>query len=264
MALRGNNARFNVTPHRKYSGVASIAGAGAYIVPGNWNQSGRLRNFSALQPLAAVPSGHLSPSAWILPLTGGEMSSRNEAGLSLAATGAGAMGVNGSGLASLTISFALASGELIVSGAGAASFSITATGSAVATLNGTGSASFAINGAGTIGALAYGTGEATMTFNGTLVPYARGFMSGSTDVASELTNDSVAAAVWSAIATTFNVSGTMGAKLNAASAGGVDYNALAAAILAAAAADPIASNVKQVNDIDIDGTGTTGDPWGPV
>jgi hypothetical protein len=39
---------------------------------------------------------------------------------------------------------------------------------------------------------------------------------------------------------------------------------IAAAVLAAAAATPIASNIKQVNDIDITGSGTQSQPWGPV
>jgi hypothetical protein len=39
---------------------------------------------------------------------------------------------------------------------------------------------------------------------------------------------------------------------------------IAAAILAAAQAAPIHSNIKQVNDITVKGTGTSGDPWNPV
>lgn len=39
---------------------------------------------------------------------------------------------------------------------------------------------------------------------------------------------------------------------------------IAAEILAAAAITPIASNVKKVNDLTVDGSGTEGDPWGPV
>lgn len=36
------------------------------------------------------------------------------------------------------------------------------------------------------------------------------------------------------------------------------------ALYAAAAVNPLPSNIKQVNDYDVDGAGTTGDPWGPV
>lgn len=39
---------------------------------------------------------------------------------------------------------------------------------------------------------------------------------------------------------------------------------VAAAVLAAAAVAPIAANIKQVNDVTVDGTGAVGDEWGPV
>lgn len=45
---------------------------------------------------------------------------------------------------------------------------------------------------------------------------------------------------------------------------GPSASEIAAAILAAAQITPIHSNVKQVNDTDIDGAGTESDPWGPV
>ena len=37
----------------------------------------------------------------------------------------------------------------------------------------------------------------------------------------------------------------------------------AAAVVAAATATPLAANIKKVNDLAVDGTGTDGDPWGP-
>jgi len=52
-------------------------------------------------------------------------------------------------------------------------------------------------------------------------------MIGTTDVVTELTTDSIAAAVWNAIAASFNDAGSMGNKLNTASSGGVDMDALA-------------------------------------
>jgi len=52
-------------------------------------------------------------------------------------------------------------------------------------------------------------------------------MIGTTDVVTELTTDSIAAAVWNAISSSFNDAGTMGNKLNTASSGGVDMDALA-------------------------------------
>lgn len=39
---------------------------------------------------------------------------------------------------------------------------------------------------------------------------------------------------------------------------------IAAAVLAAASVTPITSNMKQINGVVVDGTGVTGDEWGPV
>jgi hypothetical protein len=43
-----------------------------------------------------------------------------------------------------------------------------------------------------------------------------------------------------------------------------DAAANAAATVSAAQTTPLASNIKKVNDIDVDGSGTELDPWGPV
>jgi hypothetical protein len=43
-----------------------------------------------------------------------------------------------------------------------------------------------------------------------------------------------------------------------------DATANAAAVVAAATATPLAANIKQVNDVTVDGTGADGDEWGPV
>lgn len=43
-----------------------------------------------------------------------------------------------------------------------------------------------------------------------------------------------------------------------------DKTDIATAVLSAAASSPIASNIKKVNDLTVDGTGTEVDPWGPV
>lgn len=99
-----------------------------------------------------------------------------------------------------------------------------------------------------------------------------------------LSPENLAANVWGALATSFNEAGTMGNKLNTASSGGVDLDAMAAtvwayttrsmpaaerdafaqALLTAAQSTPIHANVKEVNDTTVDGSGTALDPWGPV
>ena len=100
----------------------------------------------------------------------------------------------------------------------------------------------------------------------------------------ELSPEGLANAVWSSLVSQYQDDGTMGKALSTASSGGVDINALAAAVwayatrdmpaterdavaaavIAAAQATPIDANIKEVNDTTIDGAGTAGDPWGPA
>jgi hypothetical protein len=90
------------------------------------------------------------------------------------------------------------------------------------------------------------------------------FMSADITSAGELvTAQSCAQAVWSAVAAAFNETGTMGNKMNTASSGGVDINALVDAILLALNSTTIPVNTKKINDVNVAGTGTSGDPWGP-
>ena len=101
----------------------------------------------------------------------------------------------------------------------------------------------------------------------------------------ELSPEGLAAAVWNTLASDFNTLGTMGNKLNTASSGGVDLNALAQAvweyidrtltsggtgytpeqiaeaILEAAQATPIHANTTLMNGAPIIGTGTLSDDW---
>lgn len=179
--------------------------------------------------LSAIPNGHLAPSAWVLPIAAGFMSAYTGTSFQISGTGAGALGVNIAGTASFAIDFAPATGSLVVSGAGTASFSIIGSASALAILFGSGSASFAISADGSVTAIGWQEASGSMTFSGSLTPYAIGSMSGTTIDASTLTAD-----------------------------------AIAVAVLAAAQSTPIHSNIKQVNSIDVDGSGTAGDPWGPV
>jgi hypothetical protein len=78
-----------------------------------------------------------------------------------------------------------------------------------------------------------------------------------------VTAQSCAQAVWSAVAAAFNEPGTTGNKLNTASTGGVDMEALAAAIIEALEATKIPVNIKQINDVDLAGTGISADKWRP-
>lgn len=274
--LVGNRSVLHKSPGRFLSGTVASIDRSAFSKPGMM----RGAHFSLL---AGVPNGHLAPSAWLLPRMGGAMSSANVAGLSISATASGVLGLPGEGAASFTISFADAAGSLIVSGEGTASFTIsTNTPLLTASVSGEGTASMAFASSGTLGALAGGEGAASFSFSATLTPYAVGHMTGTTEE-SGLTPSGIASAVWSAAASSNNASGTMGELLNGAGGGSspgavadavwasitrtlttFDAAPIADAVLAALQASPIPVNVAQVNGTDIDGAGTSSDPWGPA
>ncbi|MBX9912404.1 MAG: hypothetical protein K2Y25_00760 [Pseudomonadaceae bacterium] len=190
MALVGNRSAINKSPGRWLAGLSVSDNRNGF------NQHGMMRSaFQALSPLSAWPNGHVQ-SAWVLPRTAGGMSSHNVAGLTLSATGDGAMGVNIDGTASLAIT-AQAAGELIASAIGAASISLSVTGDIVATLSAEGSATITLASAGSLEALAWAEGAATVAMTASLVSYAIGVMSGSTADSGVLTPDQIAQAVWS-------------------------------------------------------------------
>ena len=218
--LIGNHSVLHKSPVRFINGREAL-------LRSNFSKHGMIRNaFEQFDAKSAIPYGHLSPSAWVLPKTAGGMSSRNVTGLSIAVTGLAYGGVTSPGTASITFTVADAAGQLISSGTGSASMTFTVADALLtASLNGEGSASFTITtNTPLLGALAGGTGTASMVFAGTLLPYAIGSMSGSTVDNTVLTTD---------------------------------------ALLAAMNAAPPSVNVKKVNDVTVNGTGAPGDYWGP-
>ena len=188
MALIGNRSVLNKSPGRFLAGTVASGDRSAF------NKHGMVRS-AGFAKLSAWPSGHLSPSAWVLPRLGGDMSSRNTTELRVTTAASGAMGVNGGGTSAMSFT-AEATGGLIASALGSATFTVTAAGSALATINGVGAATFTLSTSGTLGALAWGAGATSLQVAATMSSYAVGHMSGDTAVAGEITNESVAAAVW--------------------------------------------------------------------
>ena len=125
-------------------------------------------------------------------------------------------------------------------GSGALASLAFAQGNLAATLPGSGSSSATILAQGIL------TSDVTGTSAIHGDSRATGFMSSSITGQSELSPQNLAAAVWSALAAQYNAAGTMGNKLNAASAGGIDYATLAAAIITAMNANPPLVNVDAV------------------
>jgi hypothetical protein len=209
MGLIGNrNVAFRV-------GVRHIGGTIANYT-GAWSvTSRRSRTMSEAftDRKIAYPVGYLHPYAFDMPLKPGGLSTFNQTTGTGALSATGDRGVNGisalAGTGSLT-----GTGGLIVSavaaltGDGALAGAANATLAAVAALSGSGTLSGTIGALGGVIAALAGTGTltagsyATGTLDADILPYT------------ELSPQSLAAAVWSALAASSNDAGSMGEKLN--------------------------------------------------
>lgn len=222
--LIGSGVRSGGCPMRLMGG----AQAGA-IERAQWAQGGALRNRwageatvvagASIADKQAIPSGYRPPGAWVMAPKDGGVSGRNAVRLEFSGAGTGARGKAAAGAAALAL-VAFGTGGLIVSASGAAALAFNAAGDIFAALAAAGTAGITFGGAGLTVALGITSGAAGIAFSGSWTPYATGAIAGSTDNATELTAAAVAAAVWSSLAASFAVAGTMGAKLNSAASAG--------------------------------------------
>jgi hypothetical protein len=198
-----------------------------------------------------------------MPYQGGAMSAFTFKGITFdVASLSVAAGRNIDGSAVITFTVGPSQLDLIVSAVGSSSVTFTADGTLLVALNAEGSATLNFTvGPSTLGAEAglFGSSTVTVTLTGTML--GQGNLAGDITPFTELSPQSLAAAVWSALAADYNDADTMGNKLNLASSGGVDYAALAAAVLAAAQATPIHADVKKMNNATVAGTGIPSDLW---
>lgn len=217
MALIGNQSRLYVNPLRYFGGVT---GQG-HDRPG-WSQPGMTRGVfsnSAWSPKSGRPDGYRPPYTWVIPQEAGGLGSRNIIVGTGSLVASGAMGKNGE--AGLTGSGTLTgTGALIVSALAAlvGSGSVT-TANLLAVLQ----AAAALTGSGTLAATraALAALSATMAGTGALAGtrYAIGHLEADISPFSTLSPESLASAVWSAIAGENDDVGTMGEKLNDAGSG---------------------------------------------
>lgn len=172
-------------------------------------------------PYSGLPYGYSNPSAFVLPQKAGAISSRitSEGDLS------NALGQNGlAAVATLTGAGTIsdAAGGLIVemlaalAGSGSLTASIVGQLEAIATLAGTGDITAAQSALAGMVASLIGTGTISVADE-----VALGEMAAHIYVnESQATTDQIVAAVWNAIASQYDLSGTMGEKLNAAGTAG--------------------------------------------
>jgi hypothetical protein len=171
--------------------------------------------------LAGIPSGHLAPSSWVLPYKPGAMSSFTNlvvtvtpGALNLAA------GVNITGSTTVTITVNPADGQLIVSASGSTSITFNLAGDLAGALSASGNAdiTFTVDNA-TLGAIVDAVGAALVQFSNSATVRATGNLSGDITPFTELSPQSLSAAVWEALASAYNAPGTMGELLNSAGGG---------------------------------------------
>lgn len=201
-----------------------------------WMGSGKLRNFWAGEATVSggasiankygYPSGMRHPASWCMAPKAGGLAARYEAFASMVdGTLTMAQGINLTlypGTADFTFTVPNASLQLIVSGTGTATIVFTVPAATVSgALWGTGTSSLTFTpNTPLLGAIidAIANGTITVSQTGTLT--AIGHLAGDIVPYTELSPESLAAAVWSAIASSYNDAGTMGEKLNGAGSAG--------------------------------------------
>jgi hypothetical protein len=198
MLICANGMRTASGPNRMFSGVTSVAGAHRFE---GFKLSGAAYNiYGSVDDKSGKPDGNRPPVTWLLPRTAGGMASRYEVNGASAVTASGAMGVNGEAGLSGDGLITNAPLQLVVSAIAA----ITGAGQidtaglagkleAVAALSGDGDLTAAIGALAGIFADLDGDGALTGALR------ALGFMEAAVTPFTELSPQSLAAAVWATI-----------------------------------------------------------------
>lgn len=236
MALYPNGRHMSRVAGRHFGGAtAAVGGAGAGFNTVLRTQRGdRLNRFvgEEYSPTASTPDGY-GMQAMVPPITAGSMAALRRVvefsgdGANLLQGGpmegsAPVASVAGNGGLSLVVSLDGTAAVVTLSGDGLVlSLTIGMDGTGSMTITGSGGLSMIVpfEGSGSVAALT-GTSDlrGLLSMEGEWTPFTA------------LSPEGLAAAVWGAVAATNDDAGTMGEKLNLASAGGVDYGALAGAV----------------------------------
>lgn len=159
---------------------------------------------------------------------------------------------------------ATAIGGLIAGGVASATLAIDGQAAISGVVQGMAAATLALDGSAQIAAIGHMAAAGELALDGAADLYAIGWMVATDDASETLTVSGIVAGVWRALAADHNDAGSMGAKLNMASTGGVDINAMVDAIVAALQTAVIPVDVKAINGAELSGSGVTGDEWGPA
>jgi hypothetical protein len=173
---------------------------------------------AAFGELAGQPDGTTHPASWLMALQAGRISSRSTQ-ITFSAAASGTLGLPATGSTSITFTVPPADLQLVVSASGSTSitFSTTADLAGALAAQGSTSISFTVPPA-TLGAIIDAQGNAPITWSLSATPRAIGVLSGDITPFTELSPQSLSAAVWQALASAYNTPGSMGELLNSAGA----------------------------------------------
>lgn len=230
--LLANGVRAGGGPYRFSGGAGALAierasAASSALALGFNLGEATVVGGESISNIHGIPSG--TPSGWVLPVKAGAIKSYRRTDVKVDGVAGGELGYPATGVATISID-AVAIGGLIVGATGTATISIDGAAVISASLNSTGTATISIDGSAALGAIASLTGTATLSVDGHAEIMGLGYMTGTTIETGALTPAGIAAEVWKALAAQYNTPGSMGNKLNTASAGGIDMGALAQAV----------------------------------
>lgn len=193
--LLGNYSVLNKNPGRHLGGAS---GAGLFVAGTrpSYGKSGAVRGrFCTFDAKYGTPNGYRPPGSWVIPIKPGAVASTNFVLGSGALAAGGQMGVNGAATLAGT-SDLVGLGQLVVSavatitGSGDLSGNIVAVLNAAATLAGSGDLAGAMNALGWLTVTLDGAGALTLT------SYATGDLAAAITPFSELSPETLSAAVW--------------------------------------------------------------------
>lgn len=220
--LLWNYSVIHKSPLRFRAGLGAISSV-------EWRKNGSMRaiHTSPLSPkLWWMPTGY-GEKGWMLPRVAGYVVWFSE--IQLGQSGTAVMGINWDGGTTIVLS-GTADLSLISSWKGLCTISLTIWWDMAAALYWTGNSTVTLNGTGTLWAIAFSTWESLINITAEADITALGYMTGTMSPFTELSPQWLAQAVWQALATENNIAWTMWGKLNTASSGWVDLNALAQAV----------------------------------
>lgn len=228
MGFLSNNYRDGFATLR-FFGATLSNGASPFVSQSSTSRAGARRNIfmgeATISAKSSIPAGSRHPVAWQMPQKAGGLASHNNASVALSPAGFAVRGLPGSGASTITFT-PTGTGGLIVSGSGSATVTCSATGAILSVASASGSATITLSPTALIGALAGLSGSATISCTPAALISAIGYLAGASTNETEFSADALARAVWDATATSFNVSGSMGEKLNDAGSAGNPWAAL--------------------------------------